>query len=164
MNMYIGLVVIIICFFILFIHNMKNLIINHNKKIFDLLLSLKEFPVFYTDRGINKEDLENIIVISQELELFDTALSDVKNKTEKQKELKNNIVLFKGFINEVSENLKLGKVIDSQSSEMIKNIKQDLWKIKKKWSSSLSMCFLIHTLLFTIVFLAYMHKMNPNMG
>lgn len=159
MNMYIGLTLIVIIFFVLFFYNMKALVVDNNKKMFNFLLSLQEFPVFY-EEGKNEEikDTENVLFLLKEIKSLYTALESVQEKTLKQRELQSNLLRFRTFLEDVSEHLKSSKIINEDSSKQIENIKNEFLKIKTRWTNSLTICFFIHVILFTGIFLLFVKQ------
>lgn len=159
MNMYIGLTLIVIIFFVLFFYNMKALVVDNNKKMFDFLLSLQEFPVFY-EEGKNEKikDTENVLFLLKEIKSLYTALESVQEKTLKQRELQSNLLRFRTFLEDVSEHLKSSKIINEDSSKQIENIKNEFLKIKTRWTNSLTICFFIHVILFTGIFLLFVKQ------
>lgn len=159
MNMYIGLTLIVIIFFVLFFYNMKALVVDNNKKMFNFLLSLQEFPVFY-EEGKNEKikDTENVLFLLKEIKSLYTALESVQEKTLKQRELQSNLLKFRTFLEDVSEHLKSSKIINEDSSKQIENIKNEFLKIKTRWTNSLTICFFIHVILFTGIFLLFVKQ------
>lgn len=159
MNMYIGLTLIVIIFFVLFFYNMKALVVDNNKKMFNFLLSLQEFPVFY-EEGKNEKikDTENVLFLLKEIKSLYTALESVQEKTLKQRELQSNLLRFRTFLEDVSEHLKSSKIINEDSSKQIENIKNEFLKIKTRWTNSLTICFFIHVILFTGIFLLFVKQ------
>lgn len=159
MNMYIGLTLIVIIFFVLFFYNMKALVVDNNKKMFNFLLSLQEFPVFY-EEGKNEKvrDTENVLFLLKEIKSLYTALESVQEKTLKQRELQSNLLRFRNFLEDVSEHLKSSKIINEDSSKQIENIKNEFLKIKTRWTNSLTICFFIHVILFTGIFLLFVKQ------
>lgn len=159
MNMYTGLTLIVIIFFVLFFYNMKALVVDNNKKMFNFLLSLQEFPVFY-EEGKNEEikDTENVLFLLKEIKSLYTALESVQEKTLKQRELQSNLLRFRTFLEDVSEHLKSSKIINEDSSKQIENIKNEFLKIKTRWTNSLTICFFIHVILFTGIFLLFVKQ------
>ena len=159
MNMYIGLTLIVIIFFVLFFYNMKALVVDNNKKMFNFLLSLQEFPVFY-EEGKNEKvrDTENVLFLLKEIKSLYTALESVQEKTLKQRELQSNLLRFRTFLEGVSEHLKSSKIINEDSSKQIENIKNEFLKIKTRWTNSLTICFFIHVILFTGIFLLFVKQ------
>lgn len=159
MNMYIGLTLIVIIFFVLFFYNMKALVVDNNKKMFDFLLSLQEFPVFY-EEGKNEKikDTENVLFLLKEIKSLYTALESIQEKTLKQRELQSNLLRFRTFLEDVSEHLKSSKIINEDSSKQIGNIKNEFLKIKTRWTNSLTICFFIHVILFTGIFLLFVKQ------
>ena len=159
MNMYIGLTLIVIIFFVLFFYNMKALVVDNNKKMFNFLLSLQEFPGFY-EEGKNEKikDTENVLFLLKEIKSLYTALESVQEKTLKQRELQSNLLRFRTFLEDVSEHLKSSKIINEDSSKQIENIKNEFLKIKTRWTNSLTICFFIHVILFTGIFLLFVKQ------
>lgn len=159
MNMYIGLTLIVIIFFVLFFYNMKALVVDNNKKMFNFLLSLQEFPVFY-EEGKNEKvrDTENVLFLLKEIKSLYTALESIQEKTLKQRELQSNLLRFRNFLEDVSEHLKSSKIINEDSSKQIENIKNEFLKIKTRWTNSLTICFFIHVILFTGIFLLFLKQ------
>lgn len=159
MNMYIGLTLIVIIFFVLFFYNMKALVVDNNKKMFNFLLSLQEFPVFY-EEGKNEKvrDTENVLFLLKEIKSLYTALESIQEKTLKQRELQSNLLRFRNFLEDVSEHLKSSKIINEDSSKQIENIKNEFLKIKTRWTNSLTICFFIHVILFTGIFLLFVKQ------
>lgn len=159
MNMYIGLTLIVIIFFVLFFYNMKALVVDNNKKMFNFLLSLQEFPIFY-EEGKNEKvkDTENVLFLLKEIKSLYTALESVQEKTLKQRELQSNLLRFRNFLEDVSEHLKSSKIINEDSSKQIENIKNEFLKIKTRWTNSLTICFFIHVILFTGIFLLFVKQ------
>lgn len=159
MNMYIGLTLIVIIFFVLFFYNMKALVVDNNKKMFNFLLSLQEFPVFY-EEGKNEKvrDTENVLFLLKEIKSLYTALESVQEKTLKQRELQSNLLRFRNFLEDVSEHLKSSKIINEDSSKQIENIKNEFLKIKTRWTNALTICFFIHVILFTGIFLLFLKQ------
>lgn len=159
MNMYIGLTLIVIIFFVLFFYNMKALVVDNNKKMFNFLLSLQEFPVFY-EEGKNEKvkDTENVLFLLKEIKSLYTALESVQEKTLKQRELQSNLLRFRTFLEDLSEHLKSSKIINEDSSKQIENIKNEFLKIKTRWTNSLTICFFIHVILFTGIFLLFVKQ------
>lgn len=159
MNMYIGLTLIVIIFFVLFFYNMKALVVDNNKKMFNFLLSLQEFPVFY-EEGKNEKvkDNENVLFLLKEIKSLYTALESVQEKTLKQRELQSNLLRFRTFLEDVSEHLKSSKIINEDSSKQIEKIKNEFLKIKTRWTNSLTICFFIHVILFTGIFLLFVKQ------
>lgn len=159
MNMYIGLTLIVIIFFVLFFYNMKALVVDNNKKMFNFLLSLQEFPIFY-EEGKNEKikDTENVLFLLKEIKSLYTALESVQEKTLKQRELQSNLLRFRTFLEDVSEHLKSSKIINEDSSKQIENMKNEFLKIKTRWTNSLTICFFIHVILFTGIFLLFVKQ------
>jgi len=138
---------------------MKALVVDNNKKMFNFLLSLQEFPVFY-EEGKNEEikDTENVLFLLKEIKSLYTALESVQEKTLKQRELQSNLLRFRTFLEDVSEHLKSSKIINEDSSKQIENIKNEFLKIKTRWTNSLTICFFIHVILFTGIFLLFVKQ------
>lgn len=161
MNMYIGLTLIVIIFFVLFFYNMKALVVDNKKKMFNFLLSLQEFPVFY-EEGKNEKakDTENVLFLLKEIKSLYTTLESVQEKTLKQRELQSNLLVFKTFLEDISIHLKSNKIVNEESSIKIEKIKNDLLKIKTRWTNSLTICFFIHVILFTGIFLLFVKQFS----